>query len=45
MFIVKFRSTVIKRTHSFDAAIQAMREFLDKYTKVNDYEVEIERYN
>lgn len=47
MFIVKHITTgdVIAKTSSFDAAIQALRSFLDKYTRVNDYEVEIERYN
>lgn len=47
MFIVKHITTgdVIARTSSFDVAIQALRSFLDKYTKIGDHEVEIARYN
>jgi ABC-type uncharacterized transport system fused permease/ATPase subunit len=43
MFIVKHITTgdIIERTSTFDAAIQALRTFLDKYTRINDYEVEI----
>ena len=43
MFVVKHITTgdIIKRTNTFDAAIQALRTFLGKYPRINDYEVEI----
>lgn len=43
MFIVKHITTgdVVARKSTFDAAIAALREFLERYTKVNDHEVEI----
>jgi hypothetical protein len=43
MFIVKHITTgdIIGKSNNLMQAITLLREFLSKYTKVNDYEVDI----